>query len=469
MDEFVSEMERLQEEVSRLQMEVKAMVPSTKPQSLYSTAVGGLPENKHLDSENYAEWKFLMKNFLVDAGLWCCVKPTTGSIVDPDLDQRALAKINLSLKAAATALTKRCVTASEAWNKLEENFEDSGTVKLVGLYSKLFKTNFETFESMEAYIQHIVLISEQLHDLGKPFEDTTVGAIILAGLPSEYKPLILGLHGSKQETKVDMVKRLLLQEDVKNLSQRNEEMVFQSGHKQHQQLTSRGPRCFNCNKYGHFMAECMERKRVKKSFNKENNRTNFAALLSQREENPGWYIDSGATTHLTSQRDVFTDYQLDNNYNVYMANGSRVTSQGMGSVIVPFRNSCSLKVKEVFHVPQLTHNLLSVSKLVKDGYNLLFDKFGCRLFKNEIQVPEKEVIVTGKCVGGLYKLEPFTSLSSLVTVNNNYVLWHKRLGHLNSSSIQALANGLADRINLNGNESIQCVSCLCYSMSSYCW
>jgi len=80
--------------------------------------LGGLPEAKHLDGTNYGDWKFWMKNFLIDAGLWRCIAPREGQEIDPDLDLRALAKINLSLKPCAAKITKKCETAKAAWDAL---------------------------------------------------------------------------------------------------------------------------------------------------------------------------------------------------------------------------------------------------------------------------------------------------------------------------------------------------------------
>ncbi|KFD46523.1 hypothetical protein M513_12608 [Trichuris suis] len=45
--------------------------------------VGGLPESKHLHGTNYSDWKFAMKNYLVDSGLWQCIM---SSDVDEELD-----------------------------------------------------------------------------------------------------------------------------------------------------------------------------------------------------------------------------------------------------------------------------------------------------------------------------------------------------------------------------------------------
>ncbi|KRY82057.1 hypothetical protein T4D_172 [Trichinella pseudospiralis] len=48
--------------------------------------------------------EFVIKNFLVDAGLWHCVEIKSA---DHELDQRALAKINLPIKLVLVAIPAR--------------------------------------------------------------------------------------------------------------------------------------------------------------------------------------------------------------------------------------------------------------------------------------------------------------------------------------------------------------------------
>jgi len=181
------------------------------------SALGGLPEAKHLDGTNYGDWKFWMKNFLIDAGLWRCVSPLEQQEIDPDLDLRALAKINLSLRPCAAKITKKCETAKDAWEQLQREYESTGLVRLIGLYATLFKTKYESFSSMNQYVDHILSICEQLEAIGQPFADNVVGRIILGGLPEQFQPLILGIQGSNQTTTVEFVKSLLLQDNVKDI------------------------------------------------------------------------------------------------------------------------------------------------------------------------------------------------------------------------------------------------------------
>ena len=102
---MANSLEELQRQILQLQQQLhgQSFVSST-----VSHATESLPKSKHLDGSNYNEWKFGMKNFLIDAGLWHYIEPREGQIIDPDLDKRTLAKINLSLKPSVAKITKRC-------------------------------------------------------------------------------------------------------------------------------------------------------------------------------------------------------------------------------------------------------------------------------------------------------------------------------------------------------------------------
>ena len=191
-------MKELARKIEKLEKELEAASKITEPNS-----IGGLPEIKHLDGPNYGDWKFWMRNFLIDAGLWCCIEPS--GTVNLDLDKRALAKINLSLKPSSAKITKRCVTAKDAWAALQKEYESTALVRLIGLYSSLFRTRFEMFSTMQQYVDHILNIGEQLEAIGQPFADNVIGAIILAGLSDQFRPLILGIQA---DLGVDLVSRL---------------------------------------------------------------------------------------------------------------------------------------------------------------------------------------------------------------------------------------------------------------------
>ncbi|KFD49781.1 hypothetical protein M514_09376 [Trichuris suis] len=61
---------------------------------------------------NDSDWKLAMKNYLVDSGLWQC---TMSLEVNEEVDQRALAKINLSVSPCDWAAVRKARTAKKLW------------------------------------------------------------------------------------------------------------------------------------------------------------------------------------------------------------------------------------------------------------------------------------------------------------------------------------------------------------------
>ena len=56
---------------------------------------------------------------------------------------------------------------------------------------------------------------------------------------------------------------------------------------------------------------------------------------------------------------------------IYTANGSPMHASHLGNVSTP-----TLFVSNVYEIPQLTHNLLSVEQLTKLGFSLTFSSTG---------------------------------------------------------------------------------------------
>jgi hypothetical protein len=80
-------------------------------------------------------------------------------------------------------------------------------------------------------------------------------------------------------------------------------------------------------------------------------------------------VDSGATRPMSSQRDLFLSYQkLISPKSVRLGNDSIIYAYRIGTVSLSFNlNESKHKgiIKDVYHIPNLQGNLLSVSALTK--------------------------------------------------------------------------------------------------------
>ncbi|XP_039793087.1 uncharacterized protein LOC120659092 [Panicum virgatum] len=96
----------------------------------------------------------------------------------------------------------------------------------------------------------------------------------------------------------------------------------------------------------------------------------------------GWYLDSGATHHMTRRRDLSTD--LDNNVcgSVWFGDASKVDNQGIGSIVFEGKNGEHWELHGVFYIPALRNSIMSLGWLdeggsevrIKDGILRIWDR-----------------------------------------------------------------------------------------------
>ncbi|KAL4383320.1 hypothetical protein GQ457_15G008320 [Hibiscus cannabinus] len=153
------------------------------------------------------------------------------------------------------------------------------------------------------------------------------------------------------------------------------------------------------------------------------------ALLATPEvvDDNAWYPDSGATHHLT--KDV-SNLQVSNTYPstgmVQVGNGNTIPIRFVGQSVL-LNGSRNLHLRNLLYVPNITKNLLSVSKFTHDNQVLLEFYPKCCKVKDLVT---KEVLLEGSESGGLYQLD-LSSFQSNSTANNHSVLLNKVHGTCN--------------------------------------
>ncbi|KAF7810716.1 Retrovirus-related Pol polyprotein from transposon RE1 [Senna tora] len=176
-----------------------------------------------------------------------------------------------------------------------------------------------------------------------------------------------------------------------------------------------------------------------------------SAMTISKTSNDSWIVDSGASDHMTGNAFLFTDLApCKSCLLVKIADGTTVHVLGIGSIHL----SDTLTLLNVLHVPTLTFNLLSVSKLTRDNHCSAHFKSHACVFQN---------LTSGKMIGnveecnGLYLLgssifSNFNEVVLSVTSPPDILLWHYRLGHPNFQYMQKLiATQSNESPNLNQN------------------
>ncbi|KAH9684881.1 retrovirus-related pol polyprotein from transposon RE1 [Citrus sinensis] len=132
-------------------------------------------------------------------------------------------------------------------------------------------------------------------------------------------------------------------------------------------------------------------------------------------EDPSWYIDSGATNHITNDLGNLVNPKVYvGNEQLYVGDGNALLINHVGSVKLTTNTAELLLLNHVLHVPKITKNLLSVSKLLADN-NVTLEFVGTYCF---VQARSTGIILLeGVAKGGLYKVQSPTSHSQSAAVN----------------------------------------------------
>jgi hypothetical protein len=86
-----------------------------------------------------------------------------------------------------------------------------------------------------------------------------------------------------------------------------------------------------------------------------------------------WFVDSGASRHMTGMRLVFLSLsETDSDCCVGVGTGPQLAVKGVGSVRFQLVSRGFLEVGGVLYVPEMMVNLLSVSSLEVDGFGVAF-------------------------------------------------------------------------------------------------
>jgi transposase InsO family protein len=174
------------------------------------------------------------------------------------------------------------------------------------------------------------------------------------------------------------------------------------------------------------------------------------ALVDHEEINTEhtWYLDSGCSNHMCGDKTLFSE--LDNSFteSVKLGNNSKLGVQGKGRIRFEVRGIVFL-IPEVFYVPDLKNNLLSLGQLQEKGMTVLIKHGKCKIFHAskgliiESKITQNRMFcVHARCTSegqkrlGAYMTSSQKCLQS-ATIDQSK-LWHCRYGHLSWNGLQLL-------------------------------
>jgi hypothetical protein len=86
-----------------------------------------------------------------------------------------------------------------------------------------------------------------------------------------------------------------------------------------------------------------------------------------------WLLDSGCRNHMTGNKDLLSCIDSSISSDITHGNDYLVKVQGKGTVPILTKQNIKKDINNVYHVPDLKHNFLSVKQLIEHGYKVLFE------------------------------------------------------------------------------------------------
>lgn len=224
--------------------------------------------------------------------------------------------------------------------------------------------------------------------------------------------------------------------------------------------SSRDYVCYYCGKRGHFAKNCV--KGSSDQFKQRRDSENYvdrdeaishdfrnlklfvsnASLLVENNDDNSWFIDFGASNHMSCKIDWFDTYhEVNNGRHIYLGDNRSREIKGYGNISVMMPNGQGKQIQKVLYVPRWNKNLISISTITNEDLKVEFVKSHCLV--NDVQDNYK-VVAKRTRVGALYKLDVMKNRHQALasTRMSNIDLWHQRYGHLNHNDLMLLQNKL---------------------------
>ena len=120
-------------------------------------------------------------------------------------------------------------------------------------------------------------------------------------------------------------------------------------------------------------------------------RVNPAIFETKSDTMEVWYIDNGASNHMSGNRMFFFELDETITGNVRFGDDSRIDIKGKGSIRFIIKNGEKKVLKNVYYIPSLRSNIVSLGQATEAGCEVrmkndtlnLYDREGQSMVKTE--------------------------------------------------------------------------------------
>lgn len=418
-----------------------------------------------LNNSNYSNWKYKMELLLKKEGLWSTINKTAPSApaanataeitaaYEKNLEkwernnEEAISTIGLSVEDSQIVHIRNEATALGVWTKLKSYHEKDSLDNKIYLMRKICMSKMTEGGDAPAHINAMIELFTKLQDISETdaLSEGWQVTLLLTSLPESYGTLVTMMNTitSEERTLASVQQKIICEYDRR---------LHQSGGVKAEQVmraVDNGIACFFCKNNGHMKRDCAEYKKWKaKQAGKGKDKVNSAQQEDRQNDflfnigsgEFGWLLDSGATRHVVNNKSFFTT--LDESYKsvIEVASGEKVCVSGIGSGKLRFlSNNGTVNqalVRDVLFAPKMKGNILSVSKLTDNGFDVVFKRSVCEIGRNG-----KQIAIADRR-GNLYELRVPSKVNAVTHGHSDNCIHtlHRVFGHRDPDAIRKMAS-----------------------------
>ncbi|KAI0528816.1 hypothetical protein KFK09_001359 [Dendrobium nobile] len=372
-------------------------------------------------------------------------------------DQNLAASLCSTISSSILPYVLNLESTSAIWTTLQTRFQSTNRSRVIQLKNALHNVALKNL-TMVQYLNEVKTLVDQIAAAGGHIEEEDIILYILRGLPPQYQSFKTSIRTMTQPLNLDQLYSFLITEEIhmtadfanpavtessntalfsnRGRGRRNRGRSYGSTHSVKESSTP-APTCQICLKRGHTANDCWHR--MNAQFVPKTQPSNKALVAEPSSDYTDWYLDSGASSHLTkSLNNLSISSPYHGTDGITIGDGSSVSIANSGKGLLP-TPSRKLTLSKILHSPSIHYNLLSISQLTKDNnIAIIFNPSGF-VFKD---LTTQQVILQGPCREGLYPLRTPATVKNhaLTTIRNMSSVWHNRMGHPSNRTMHIIAS-----------------------------
>eukprot|EP00253_Pinus_taeda_P031489 PITA_31489 len=288
--------------------------------------------------------------------------------------------------------------SKQAWDTLQKTYQGMEKVNTTKL--QMLRRDFETlcmkyFENVDSLFTHVIGLVTQIRSHGETLEERRIVKKVLRSLPARLNRATSSSleHAFKLEVSFGQGRgrgRSYARGRGRNPHIGGRRSPSSSSGRGSNQNPSQGPsqnqarglrydksqvQCHYCKKYGHYTNECRNKQydinnKASVDFTKENQNHDsmfLACNVQQEKKNDIWYLDSGRSNHMSGNIEMVSNLEERVKSEVTLGTNSKVFVMGKGIVNILKKKGEKKYISDVYFVPGLKHNLMSIRRLMQKG------------------------------------------------------------------------------------------------------